>query len=46
MDLLRADTTNPINDIDGFGFAPAWGDFDNDGDLDLFLARGGYREGE
>ncbi|MEI6047927.1 MAG: FG-GAP-like repeat-containing protein [Bacteroidota bacterium] len=39
-----ADISSPINDIEGFGFAPAWGDFDNDGDLDLFLARGGYRE--
>ncbi len=34
--FTRVDTTVGIN-VASYGLSPAWGDYDNDGDLDLFL---------
>lgn len=36
-------TGAPVTDISGSG-GPCWGDYDNDGDLDLLLAEGSHRE--
>ena len=35
-------TSGPVVNNDGNSFGSSWGDFDNDGDLDLFIANGGF----
>ena len=37
-------TTTPLADSGQYGTAAAWGDYDNDGDIDLYVANLGYAD--